>query len=208
MPTTSVYALPYPAPVDPADVPVDMQELAERIVLVLGGALSATPPASPFEGQLWATQPSAGVTWMFRYDAAAASNKWEYVGGPPLFAEVVTEEAINTTAYADPTTAGPQLTVPRAGDYLATFGARWYTGTAGSQTAWMAVKRGAATAVDADGVDSFLGTSLVPSTLSRELPLSGLAAATVLKAQYRLGAAGATHYFAKRWLRVLPLRVS
>jgi hypothetical protein len=31
MPTTPIYALPYPAATDPADVPLDMQELAERV---------------------------------------------------------------------------------------------------------------------------------------------------------------------------------
>jgi hypothetical protein len=31
MPTTPIYALPYPAATDPADVPLDMQELAEAV---------------------------------------------------------------------------------------------------------------------------------------------------------------------------------
>ena len=35
MPTTPIYALPYPAAADPADVPLDMQELAERTEAVL-----------------------------------------------------------------------------------------------------------------------------------------------------------------------------
>lgn len=35
MPTTPVYALPYPAAADPADVPLDMQELADRLEVVL-----------------------------------------------------------------------------------------------------------------------------------------------------------------------------
>ena len=35
MPSTPIYALPYPAAADPADVPVDMQELAERVEAVL-----------------------------------------------------------------------------------------------------------------------------------------------------------------------------
>jgi hypothetical protein len=34
MPTTPIYALPYPAASDPADVPLDMQELAERVEAV------------------------------------------------------------------------------------------------------------------------------------------------------------------------------
>ena len=36
MPTTPTYVLPYPAAGDPADVPVDMQELADRIETVRG----------------------------------------------------------------------------------------------------------------------------------------------------------------------------
>jgi hypothetical protein len=36
MPTTPKYALPYPAPADPADVPADMQELADQLEIVLG----------------------------------------------------------------------------------------------------------------------------------------------------------------------------
>jgi hypothetical protein len=35
MPTTPIYAIPYPAATDPADVPLDMQELAERVEAVL-----------------------------------------------------------------------------------------------------------------------------------------------------------------------------
>jgi hypothetical protein len=38
MPTTPDLLLPYPAATDPADVPVDMQELAERIDTVAGAA--------------------------------------------------------------------------------------------------------------------------------------------------------------------------
>jgi hypothetical protein len=37
MGSTPIYALPYPEATDPADVPLDMRELAERIEAVLGG---------------------------------------------------------------------------------------------------------------------------------------------------------------------------
>ena len=37
MPTTPIYALPYPAAADPADVPLDMRELAEQIEAVFPG---------------------------------------------------------------------------------------------------------------------------------------------------------------------------
>ena len=38
MPTTPKLALPYPLPGDPADVPLDVQELAERVDTVAGTA--------------------------------------------------------------------------------------------------------------------------------------------------------------------------
>jgi hypothetical protein len=38
MPTTPIYALPYPAAADPADVPLDLQKLAERTELVFPGS--------------------------------------------------------------------------------------------------------------------------------------------------------------------------
>jgi hypothetical protein len=45
MPTTPIYALPYPAPADPADVPLDMQELADRIEALLSPASQPIVPA-------------------------------------------------------------------------------------------------------------------------------------------------------------------
>lgn len=41
MAATPIYALPYPAAADPADVPLDMQELADRIEAVLSSGLYA-----------------------------------------------------------------------------------------------------------------------------------------------------------------------
>jgi hypothetical protein len=41
MGTTPIYALPYPEATDPADVPTDMRELAERIEAVLGSGSAA-----------------------------------------------------------------------------------------------------------------------------------------------------------------------
>jgi hypothetical protein len=101
-----------------------MQKLATQVALVLGGALSATPPATPIDGQLWAMSPVAGTVWVFRYNAGSASAyKWEFVGGPALESEVATGEGTSNNFYGTLTTAGPTLTAPRAGDYLVTFGA-------------------------------------------------------------------------------------
>ena len=87
-----------------------------------GISFGAAPPGSPVDGNLWVLpfDTTAGVMWMFRYRSASASTyKWEFIGGPPAYAEVVTTQTTTTTAtWLDLATVGPQITVPRAGDYL------------------------------------------------------------------------------------------
>jgi hypothetical protein len=83
-------------------------------------ALSATPPGSPVDGQLWALPLTGGGVWLFRYNAGSASTyKWEFVGGPPLVSAVSTTESVAGDGgwHAGPTD-GPSVQVPRAGEYL------------------------------------------------------------------------------------------
>lgn len=48
MPSTPTYAIPYPSDTDPADVPADMQEMADRLEVVLGQvAALGVPVGSP-----------------------------------------------------------------------------------------------------------------------------------------------------------------
>jgi hypothetical protein len=148
MPTTPAYELPYPAPTDPADVPADLQKLAAQVALVLGGALSATPPANPIDGQLWAFPAAAGTVWLFRYNPASGSAyKWEFVGGPPWESPMGGGGA--TAAYGDIGSLSP-FTVPRNGDYVVAFGASAYV-SVGTASINIALKRGAAATADSDG---------------------------------------------------------
>lgn len=68
MPTTPTYALPYPAPTEPADVPLDMQELCQRLETVLAG-IAAVPTGviAPFAG-------SAAPSGWLLCDGAAVSR--------------------------------------------------------------------------------------------------------------------------------------
>ena len=64
MPATAVYQLPYPAPADPADVPLDMQELAERIEAAVGpGTLTGQIPVWDQTSKTW--KPSTGLPYIW-----------------------------------------------------------------------------------------------------------------------------------------------
>ena len=151
MPATPIYALPYPAPSDPADMPLDLQELADRIEAILN------------------TQA----------------------------AEILTQEALNSASYADLATAGPSVTVPIAGVWEISFGAKM-----GADAGWgglAAVKLGGAAASDNEAIEhgNPAGANVWVSA-SRTL-VRTLAAGTVLKMQYKNNGGGSA-YFARRFI--------
>jgi len=210
--TTPIYQLPYPVPTDPADVPADMQALANRLEAVFpglgsGGALSPTPPATPSDGQLWRMSPAAGIVWTFRYNAASASAfKWEFVGGPPLLNEITTQESRPSGAYGDLATVGPQLTLARAGDYLIEHGVTMFNGTAGANLAVPVIGAGTPDDLTAVRIDQAAGALSMAMTGSRSRIYTGLTASVVVKLQYRANAG--TVYASGRWLKITPVRVS
>jgi hypothetical protein len=155
---TTAYQLPYPEATDPADVPLDMRELAERLDLLL----------------------------------------------PPLIHEVAADQATASGSYVDLATVGPTLTIPRAGDYIASFGVKFYGGTAGLHM-WVAPKRGAAPTSDADALEGTTLTGLGSVNPAKSIRLNGLAAGDVVKLQYR---ASGTVSFVKRWLMLQLVRVT
>jgi len=75
MGATPVYALPYPEPTDPADVPTDMKELADRIEAAIGVA---------FDSRLDALEASLGVEAWHEIGAAGQppfQNGWTNFSG-------------------------------------------------------------------------------------------------------------------------------
>jgi hypothetical protein len=122
------------AGIDPIGIAVDgstplnranMMKIENELTLLDGSSsltntvLSATPPGSPADGQLWFFPAYAGVVWQFRYNAGSASAyKWEFVGGPPfmIFAPDYTPPTAGTW-YTD-TTPGSTILVARAGEYI------------------------------------------------------------------------------------------
>jgi len=176
-------------------------------------ALVTSLPASPVDGQevFYQADATNGIVWHLRYNASSSSAyKWEFVGGPSLFAEVATEETTASTTYVALATAGPTLTLPRAGDYDVELGFRGYS-SVNNTGALMGYDIGATGAVDADAISYYAATSLgggatVAGNLARLRRKTGLSA-VALTAKYRATSA-ITVAFGSRWLRVTPVRVS
>lgn len=169
-------------------------------------------PGSPVDGQEVyfqdANMATAGVVWNLRYRAGGGTYKWEFLGGPPLIAEVGFggAESASSTSYTALTTAGPSIAVPLAGDYIVAIGAD----VQNNATAWstyMSYDIGVTGAVDADGIrvrQPTGGGYEVAVSASVERRKNALAASTSLTAKYRvLGGSGT---WQRRWMRVTPVR--
>jgi hypothetical protein len=109
--------------------------------------------------------------------------------------------------YTALATAGPSITVPLAGDYYIEQGARYYPGSV-IQQGYMSYDIGATGAVDADGIFFEAAAATYGTTASRTRKKTGLTAATSLVSKYKHSSASSTVNFSRRWMRVIPIRVS
>lgn len=149
-----------------------------------------------------------GVIWHFRYNAGSASAyKWEFIGGPPMYAEVFAGEATASTAYVALTTPGPSISLARGGDYEITLGAIMSANNAGAATMYMSYDIGATGASDNDAIQFNVITASTLSEPSRTRIKTGLAAGISLVSKYRI-TTGLTNTWSVRWMRVLPVRIS
>jgi hypothetical protein len=171
---------------------------------------SATPPASPTDGDYWLLPTSSGAPWMFVYDAGSASTyKWEFVGGPPLYASLAGSTAITPGGgWLD--LDGPRITAPRAGDYDLEAGATIYTHTGGSGASHT-VSLGVYTL--GGGPATFQMFTGWLDTEYRALVaadrLLAVAAGSVFTPRYSVTApAGYTSDARMRWLTATPVRIS
>jgi len=129
VPTTPTWLLPYPQLSDTPDVPRDMQALATRLDLVGPIGRGAALPAAPIDGQVfeWVIDDAQGIQWLMRYNAAAPTYKWEYVGGPAK-QERSDAEAGGGTIPAF-TASGPPITIPKSGLWAFHFGGQLFVGS-------------------------------------------------------------------------------
>jgi hypothetical protein len=229
MSTTPVLLLPFPADTDPADVPTDLQDLAERVEAVRGapnglaaldaagklpsGQRGVVPlvtalPATPADGDEVILCDNAGLpaySWRLRWNAT--DGRWQFVGGTGYRNAVAASETTNTIgSYVNLATLGPRVTIPRAGDYTARFGCTVIDSAADSQ-----INIGL-------GIGDWSGAPLAEArghisaanyhlTITSEAQLNGLAAGAELRAKYQHAIAG-TLTVLNRFLTVSPTRLT
>lgn len=208
MPTTPTWALPYPVLTDTPDVPRDIQALANRLDAVIPApvARGTTLPATPYDGQLfeWVIDEAAGVQWLMRYNNAAATYKWEFVGGPAKVDRSDAEAGGATLPAYSP--SGPAITIPKSGLWAFQWGCMAFAGTgpggiaivllgllvAGGNVGHAAYTQvGAGAAIETASIDQ--GRTVAKGT------------AVNLGTALQAGSTGSTQF---RWLRWHPLRVA
>lgn len=174
-------------------------------------------PGSPNDGDLFilvdnVTTPT--YSWMVRYVAAKASNKWVFIGGAPARSFVQTNETTSSTSFTALATAGPSVTVPVAGDYLVEWGSWVYPNSADdiNSNGFHGYDVGGTGAVDTTAI-IFLSTIIEGGTNSNrsggtgasQRVHTGLAASTALVSKYRV--TGNTWNFQQRWMHVTPIAI-
>ena len=173
------------------------------------GQLVTALPGSPTDGQevtLVDSFTAPTYAWRLKYVAAKVSNKWVFIGGSQIYAEVVTSEGTVSTTYVDLATVGPSIVLPVAGDYIVDHGAEGQGGATANPMAYMSYAIGGTAAVDADAASHQFAPNTTPM-LVRRRKKTGLGAVTLL-AKYRLSTGGSgTITFDRRWLAVTPIAV-
>lgn len=129
-------------------------QASQFIVPLASAPLVTSLPSAPIDGQeiRYVANATNGIIWNFRYRAASTSAyKWEFIGGPPLYAEVGMGQADQNTSsssYVALSTPGPSITLPLAGDYDVEIGMR----TSGA--IYMSYDIGSTGATNDDGIFS------------------------------------------------------
>lgn len=165
-------------------------------------------PTNPQVGDsvLYAADATNGVYWHLRYDGLG-TYPWKFIGGPPLTAQVDTDENIvaGTTTYTALATAGPSITLALAGDYVISQGCRGYP-FAANQTLLMSYDIGVTSASDNDSV--FLDCAAgFGENGSRTRLKTGLSANTAIVSKYKHTSSSAGANFMYRWMTITPVRV-
>lgn len=179
---------------------------------VTGGKLAlnsgSTPPASPNDGDLWLyTGIGSGINWLLRYNAGSASTyKWEWLGGSAADSYVATAESTLSTTYTDLATVGPQVTVPRAGEYKVEFGAVCQPNASASIAAATLFVNAVQQAEGVVGFTTAGGNS--EWSASTRTATKTFAVSDVVKLKYITGSGAINGTFTQRWLKVTPIRVS
>lgn len=151
--------------------------------------------------------------WRLRYNAAISPYPWQFVGGPPVIAEVGTSESMTNGSYntwrsatqSGLTIVGPRIVLPVAGKYDAEWGAMIDGAAAGTRTSM---------GLNIDGVDPanpsdpwIANYDIRFESLAGKRRIEVTGTLVVLAKYLREESSAATAGFSKRWLSILPVNI-
>ena len=151
-----------------------------------------------------------GVIWRFRYRSGSGSAyKWEFVGGPPLFASIATQETMNTGgAWANAVSDGPTIVNPLAGDYMVQAHADQFTNYLDGSSAGIGIALGNTTpSVTIYGGVSQVGFSN-PGVRAGVCLSPHKIAAIPISTNVKMRYAGGVMAILMRHMSIYPIRVS
>jgi len=171
------------------------------------GSIGTSLPSTPTDGMEYTLVDSLTAptyAWRFKYVAGiTGANKWVFVGGSPAYAFVATRETTTSTTYVNLTTNGPQIIVPRTGDYIVRYGCGAFHSVAGQACAI-----GVAVGDTTPAVDEliFCAANGYTMMLVGEQKLLAVPSGSAIKDRYRT--TSATGSFENRWIEVEPVAVA
>jgi hypothetical protein len=209
MPANTPLGNPYPLPTEPvAEGAQAIRNLAEAVAHL--PPLVTALPASPVDKQeiYFLADATAGIIWHLRYRAASPNpEKWERVGGPPLYGAIQPQSAITNVNYETSGVVGPDLPTPLSGVYDVHFGCNAYNMHTAVQAVYASFARGATEALDTDAIISTLAANGGPGRDgAARLVRTVLVAGSPVRYRARCTAGGSA-YITDRWITSLPVRV-
>jgi hypothetical protein len=166
-------------------------------------------PGSPVDGQevYYLADDANGIVWHLRYRAAGTTYKWEFLGGPPMYA-LVSAQAALAGSFIGTGDILPNIQLPAlAGHYFIQFGSNSYSTHTATQTVTHALAYSATEAVAADGISFVLAASGGPGrSNSMRQNLATLPASTNVRTRGSASAGGSA-FLHDRWISIIPSRV-
>jgi hypothetical protein len=140
-----------------------------------------------------------------RYADELDGNGWVVIGATPMHHEVMVEQSTTSTSYTALTTAGPSITLPRAGVWFVEIEAA--ARSEGNARALMSYQVGATAASDDDAVT--VGTvNAVHAVASVRSGRKKMLGAVTLSARYKSTSGGVTVHFSRRRMFARPVRLA
>jgi len=190
--------------------------------LVSAAQMDSLDPSDGDEIRLWVptslSGASASVIWRLAYrltnpdgTANTSAYKWDFVGGRPMFAQVTPGESFSTSASPSGNwvnisggTVGPQITVPRLGEYETVFGANIDLSNVSGNEAGVSPEFGAGNG--AQEGDAAVQYNQRVTTVSR-VTVGVVDPASTITLKYKDANPSDTFTAGRRWLSVRPTRV-